>query len=197
MEKNIQELTDKMYRDGVEKGREEAQRIIEEARRQAESIVTEARKEAEATKLAARKAAEELDSNTRSELKLFAGQAINALKSEVATLITDSVVKTAVKNTVSDKDVMSGFIARMAEQFGDKGAVISTADAEGLKAFFAQNAKALLDKGVTINEVNGQKALFSIAPADGSYKMNFGEEEFENFFKSFLRPQLVEMLFGK
>lgn len=197
MEKNIQELTEKMFRDGVEKGQAEAQRLIEEARRQAESIITEARKEAEATKLAAKKTADELDSNTRSELKLFAGQALNALKSEVATMVTDGVVKAAVKNVTDDKEVMVGFIARMAEQFGTKGAVISTADAEGLKGFFAKNAKALLDKGVQINEVNGQKALFSIAPADGSYKMNFGEEEFENFFKSFLRPQLVEMLFGK
>lgn len=197
MEKNIQELTEKMFRDGVEKGQAEAQRLIEEARRQAESIITEARKEAEATKLAAKKTADELDSNTRSELKLFAGQALNALKSEVATMVTDGVVKAAVKNVTDDKEVMAGFIARMAEQFGTKGAVISTADAEGLKGFFAKNAKALLDKGVQINEVNGQKALFSIAPADGSYKMNFGEEEFENFFKSFLRPQLVEMLFGK
>ena len=27
--------------------------------------------------------------------------------------------------------------------------------------------------------------------------VNFGTEEFEEFFKSFLRPQLVEMLFNK
>jgi V/A-type H+-transporting ATPase subunit E len=52
-----------------------------------------------------------------------------------------------------------------------------------------------LDKGVKIEQVNGQKALFSISPADGTYKVNFGEEEFENYFKGFLRPQLVEMLF--
>lgn len=197
MEKNIQELTEKMFRDGVEKGQQEAQRIVEEARRQAESIVTEANREAETSKLAAKKAADELNAHTQAELRLFAGQAMNALKSEVATLVTDGVVKEAVKGITGDKEVMGKFIVAMAQQFGDKGAVISTADAATLKAYFAAHAKALLDKGVTINEVNGQKALFSIAPADGSYKMNFGEEEFENFFKSFLRPQLVEMLFGQ
>ena len=195
MEKNIQELTDKMFRDGVEKGQQEAQRIVEEARRQAESIVTEARREAETSKLAAKKANEELAAHTQAELKLFAGQAVNALKSEVATLISDTVVKESVKSAINDKDVMGKFIVAMAEQFGEKGATISTADAASLKAYFAKHAKALLDNGVTINEVNGQKTLFTIAPADGSYKMNFGEEEFENFFKSFLRPQLVEMLF--
>jgi V/A-type H+-transporting ATPase subunit E len=48
---------------------------------------------------------------------------------------------------------------------------------------------------VKIEQVNGKKALFTIQPADGSYKVNFGEEEFVNYFKEFLRPQLIEMLF--
>lgn len=196
MEKNIQELTEKMFRDGVEKGQAEAANIVAKAKAEAETIVANARKEAEATKAAAQKAADELNANTRSELKLFAGQAMSALKSEITTLITDSVVKESVKKVTSDKEVMGQFIVTMAQQFGDKGAVISTADAESLKACFAKNAADLLNKGVTINEVNGQKALFTIQPKDGSFKMNFGEEEFENFFKSFLRPQLVEMLFA-
>ena len=55
--------------------------------------------------------------------------------------------------------------------------------------------KAILDKGVTIEKVNGRTALFTIHPADGSYKVSFGKEEFEDYFKSFLRPQLVQMLF--
>ena len=61
--------------------------------------------------------------------------------------------------------------------------------------YFMKNAKDLLDKGVKIEGVKGSKVLFSISPADGSYKVNFGEEEFENYFKDFLRPQLVQMLF--
>jgi V/A-type H+-transporting ATPase subunit E len=73
--------------------------------------------------------------------------------------------------------------------------VISSSEAESLKAYFASKAKALLDKGVTINKVNGKDTLLTIAPADGSYKVNFGKEEFETYFKNFLRPQLVEMLF--
>ena len=77
----------------------------------------------------------------------------------------------------------------------DEAVVISTSEADALKAYFASNAKALLDKGVKIEQVNGNKTLFTISPADGSYKVNFGEEEFENYFKDFLRPQLVEMLF--
>ena len=52
-----------------------------------------------------------------------------------------------------------------------------------------------LDKGVKIEQVNGKPASFTILPADGSYKVSFGEAEFVAFFKEFLRPALVEMLF--
>jgi V/A-type H+-transporting ATPase subunit E len=72
--------------------------------------------------------------------------------------------------------------------------VISTSEAEELKAFFTAKAKDLLDKGVEVKQINGVKG-FSVSPADGSYKVNFGEGEFETFLKSFLRPQIVELLF--
>ena len=156
----------------------------------------DARKEADAIIAAARKTAAETAENTQSEIKLFAGQAVNALKTEVASLLTNQVVTEAVKGFVSDKDYLNKFIVSLATQWvADEAIVISTADAEGLKKYFAANAKAVLDKGVKIEQVNGNKTLFSISPADGSYKVNFGEEEFENYFKDFLRPQLVEMLF--
>ena len=196
MENKIQELTDKIYREGVEKGNEEANRLVSNAREEAVKIVEDAHKEAEAIIAAARKNAAEITENTQSEIKLFAGQALNALKTEVTSLLTNQVVSDAVKNFVSDKDYLNKFIVALAAQWtSDEAIVISTADAEELKKYFAAQAKDLLDKGVKIEQVNGYKTLFSISPADGSYKVNFGEEEFENYFKEFLRPQLVEMLF--
>lgn len=196
MENKIQELTDKIYREGVEKGNEEARKLIANAQDEAKKIVEDARKEAEAFVTASHKSADELAENTKSELKLFAGQAVNALKSEIATLVTDKIVDADVKAFAADKDYLNAFIVALASKWSvNEPIVISTADAEGLKKYFAAKAKALLDKGVKIEQVNGSKALFTVSPADGSYKVNFGEEEFMNYFKEFLRPQLVEMLF--
>ena len=196
MENKIQELTDKIYREGVEKGNTEAQKLIANAQDEAKKIVEDARKEAEAIVAASRKSADELAENTKSELKLFAGQAVNALKSEIATLVTDKIVNADVKAIAADKDYLNAFIVALASKWSvNEPIVISTADADGLKKYFASQAKALLDKGVKIEQVNGNKTLFTVSPADGSYKVNFGEEEFMNYFKEFLRPQLVEMLF--
>lgn len=196
MENKIQELTDKIYREGVEKGNVEAQKLITNAQEEAKKIVEEARKEAEAIVAASHKSANELTENTKSELKLFAGQAVNALKSEITTLVTNKIVASDVKSFAADKDYLNAFIVALASKWSvDEPIVISTSDAEGLKKYFAVKAKDLLDKSVKIEQVNGNKALFTVSPADGSYKVNFGEEEFMNYFKEFLRPQLVEMLF--
>ena len=196
MENKIQELTDKIYREGVEKGNTEAQKLIANAQDEAKKIVEDARKEAEAIVAASRKSADELAENTKSELKLFAGQAVNALKSEIATLVTDKIVNADVKAFAADKDYLNAFIVALASKWSvNEPIVISTADADGLKKYFASQAKALLDKGVKIEKVNGKAAAFSVSPSDGSYKVNFGEEEFAAYFKDFLRPKLIEMLF--
>ena len=196
MENKIQELTDKIYREGVEKGNEEARRLVKNAQNEALQIVENAKKEADLILTAAKKSSDEMEEHTKSELKLFANQAVNALKSEVANLITDKIVHASVQDMLKDKEVMNAFLLSLASQWSaNENIVISSSDAESLKAYFQVKAKELLDKGVAIEQVNGQKALFSISPANGAYKVNFGEEEFENYFKSFLRPQLVEMLF--
>ena len=79
MENKIQELTDKIYREGVEKGNEEAQKLIVKAQEEAQKIVENAQKEADSIVAAARKSADELAENTKSELKLFAGQALSLI----------------------------------------------------------------------------------------------------------------------
>jgi len=195
MEK-IQELTEKILREGVEKGQAEADRIVQEAKQQAEKILQEARQQALDINAQALKKADETAANTRSELKMYTSQALNALKSEVTNVLTDSVVKEAVAGLAASPDFLGQFAVALAEKWsGGEPLVISSSEADSLKAYFAAKAKALLDKGITINKVNGKDTLLTIAPADGSYKVNFGKEEFETYFKNFLRPQLIEMLF--
>mgnify|MGYP002620793959 FL=1 len=196
MESKINELTEKLLKEGIERGQQEADKIIENAKAEAKKIIDDAKSQAENIKLDAKKDAETLDKNTKSELKMFCDQAVNALKTEVANVVSDKVVSQTVKNMVDDKSFMQEFMFKLAEKWGQQeDIVISTDDAKGLKAVFAKKAKELLDKGVKIEQVNGQNTLFTVQPSDGSYKVNFGKEEFEDYFKSFLRPQLVDMLF--
>ena len=196
MDIKIQELTDKIYKEGVEKGNEEAGRIIAEANAQKQAILSEAEAEAKRIVAAAEKQATELKKNTEAELKLFASQSVEALKSEVVNLITGKITSSNVKAIVSDTAFMQKVVLEMAKEWVKKEAlIIQTAEADSLTKYFEANSKNLLNNGVKIEKVNGHDASFTILPSDGSYKVSFGEEEFIAFFKEFLRPQLVEMLF--
>ena len=193
---NISELTDKIYAEGVEKGNAEAKQIVDKANQQAATILAEAEKKAAQIIAAAESKSADMDKKTRAELKLYAEQSVNAVKTEIVNLLSDKIAADSVKAATADAKFMQGLIAKLAEQMAKDGEVlIETKDAEALKKYFAANAKGLLEKGVKIAEVKGIKTDFTIQPAKGGYKLAFGDAEFIAYFKEMLRPQLVEMLF--
>ena len=137
-----------------------------------------------------------MDKKTRAELKLYAEQSVNAVKTEIVNLLADKIATDSVKAATADAKFIQGLIAKLAEQMAKDGEVLIEAkDAEALKKYFAANVKGLLDKGVKIAEVKGIRTDFAIQPAKGGYKLTFGDAEFIAYFKEMLRPQLVEMLF--
>jgi len=193
---NLSELTDKIYAEGVEKGNAEAQQIVANANAKAEDIIANANAKAKAIIASAESDAADLDKKTRAELKLYAEQSVNAVKTEITNLLADKIAADSVKAATADAKFMQGLIAKLAEQMAKDGDVlIETKDAEVLKKYFTANAKGLLEKGVKITEVKGIKTDFTIQPAKGGYKLAFGDAEFIAYFKEMLRPQLVEELF--
>lgn len=196
MDKKIQELTDKIYQEGVEKGNEEAGKIVAAAKEREENLIREAENKAKQIVADAKKQAEELKTHTEAELRLFASQAVEALKSEVANLVTDKIATDNVKAATADPVFMQKVILEIAKEWAkNEELTIQSTEAKALTDYFESNAKELLARGVKIEQVNGKKTSFTLAPSDGAYKISFGDEEFIAYFKEFLRPQLIEMLF--
>lgn len=196
MNTKIQELTDIIYNEGVVKGQQEADKVLADANAQAEEILAKAKAEAASIISDAEKKALQDSETCKKELKLFASQAIESLKSEITDILSDKISKDSASNLISDKSFINQFVLNLASEWSkNESIVISSSDAESLKSFFASKAKELLDSGVKIEKINGKTAGFTVSPANGAYKIQFGQEQFENFFKSILRPQLVESLF--
>ena len=191
----IQELTSKLYTEGVEKGREEAERIIAEAKAREEKIVKEAKAKADHLIAAAQKEQAELKKHTEAELKLFASQSAEALKTEIINLLTDKLATMNVKAAMEDKGFMQKLIGELLTNWSkDETLTLGVENAVALEAYIASNMKHLLEKGLKIESVNGIKTGFTLTPADGTYKVRFGEEEFIDYFKEFLRPQIQQLL---
>ncbi|HAC73961.1 MAG TPA: hypothetical protein DCF46_10220 [Porphyromonadaceae bacterium] len=192
----MQEITSKLYAEGIEKGKEEANKIVAEAKVLRDQIVEEAKKEAEQIVVSAKKETHEWKSNTESELKLFASQAVEALKSEITNLVTGKLSASNVKAALEDKTFMQKLITELVQNWSkNETLTIGVENSEELKQYISENAKYLLDKGLKIESVNGLKTSFILSPEDGSYRVKFGEEEFIEYFREFLRPQIQKLLF--
>ncbi|MDE5738777.1 MAG: hypothetical protein K2H92_00480 [Bacteroidaceae bacterium] len=118
MGNKIQELTEKLLMDGVEKGNAEAEKIVAAANEKAAQIIADAKARAAEMELAAQKNAKGMEENMKSEVKMYAAQALNALKSEVANAVCDKVVKEATAEVTGNQDFMNEFILKLAEKWG-------------------------------------------------------------------------------
>ena len=200
MENKLQELTEKIYKEGVEKGSEEASRIVSDARGEADQLVKKAQEEADAIISKAKEAAVDLKKSVQAELKLSYDQSLSALKQEVTSMVTDAVVKNATDKSFKDAAFFNEFLLTLAKTWGNHQELLLTIpekDEKGIASYLAINASELLEKGMTVEKVAGIKTGFQIGPADGSYKVSFTDADFENFFKALLRPRVVNLLFGE
>jgi len=202
MQNKLQELTEKIYKEGISKGNAEAEAIIDKAKKEAEAILTEAKKESKSILDQARKKAEEIKNNGESELKLSARQSINALKQKIVDLINGETVHKAVSDAFKDDDFVKKLLETTLKSWmdspdkpADLSVMLPEKEAAAVEQYFARSAKTLLDKGLMIKPDADLNAGFQIIPKDGSYKMSFTDKDFENFFKQYLRPRLMKLLF--
>lgn len=202
MSNKLQELTDKIYQEGVAKGNEEAEKLISSAKSEAEDIVKNAKKEAEKIIADAEKKANEKLTTTDSEIKLSAKQALNSLKQDIINMINGQIVDDSVKASLGDASFVNKIIETTVSNWSqnqegniDLSVLISENQEKEVSAYFSSKAKDLLTKGLEIKSAKSVKSGFQVGPKDGSFKISFTDDDFANFFKEYLRPKLVELLF--
>jgi len=202
MDTSLQQLTDKIYQEGVEKGNAEAQSIVTAAKKDAEKIIKDAEQKAQKIAEQAAKQAEETQKTALSELQMASQKAIAALKQEVTLIIGGDIIDSSIKAATSDVKFLQQTIETAVKNWAssdDKAlnmsVIVPEKDEKAINDYFAKSAKGVLDKGFTIESANNVKAGFQLAAADGSYKISFTDSDFIAFFKEFVRPKIATLLF--
>ncbi|MGD2035493.1 MAG: hypothetical protein PVF73_10585, partial [Bacteroidales bacterium] len=173
MQSKLQELTEKIYQEGVEKGNAEAQQIIDSANSRATEIIEKAKKEADSIVKEAEKKAKETKINTESEIKLSGKQSINALKQQMVDVLNDKITREAVKNAFSDKDFTKKIVETLLSNWASSGQTMDLSlllpekDEKNLNQYFKKEARKYLDKGVDIQFDPSVNAGFQLGPKDG------------------------------
>ena len=201
MQNKLQELTDKIYQDGVSKGNEEADKIISGAKTEAENIISEAGKEAAQIVAASRKEADDLMGKTLSGLKISFKQATSTLKQEIENSIAFKVVDEPVQDAFAD----SKFVSKLIEIATEKLAAKKTD--EGIEVFIPEemlkdveqylNKKTtkVLSGGIILRPVKTMTKGFEISPSGKEYKISVTESDFSGYLREILKPKLAGLLF--
>lgn len=202
MENKLQELTDRIYSEGIQKAQEEGDQIIQKAKNEAAGDLEDARREAARIIEQAQAQAEEIRKNVAAEVKLTTNQALSSLKTQVTNIISLEMVDVPVKKSFHDDAFIKGLIETLVAQWKDHDSQ------EGMNVMLPENTKkdleeylttklhGLLKGGLEIKREGFTGRGFRIGPKDGSYKVSFTEEDFINFIKAFLRPRTHQLLFG-
>jgi len=200
MDSKIQQLTDEIYNEGVQKARDKAEAILKEAQQKAAQIEEDARLDADALMAETRKKSQELKTHVDSEIKLTLNQAISALKQEITSLITMKVLHPAVKELFSDKNFLKTLISEIVKSWMEKDSfdlnvILPEKEQEEMAQFFNNSLADELNKRLTVTFSGNFASGFKIGPADGSYLISFTDDDFLNFLRIYLRPKTNQILF--
>lgn len=200
MENKLDILTKKLYDEGVDKARQEADEIISQAKQGAAKIIADAETKAEDLKTAAAKDIESLKKKAESEMTLSARQAVTALKQSITDLIAGQIAGQIAKVGFEDKAFVQELLISIVKKWDVASGslnleiILSAEEKEKFESFVAQKYKDLLDKGLSI-KIGEMKDEFVIRPKDGAYQVAFSEALFEAFFNQYMRGLTKTLLY--
>jgi V/A-type H+-transporting ATPase subunit E len=201
MQNKLQELTDKLYNEGLSKGKQEGEELLAKAKAQVDDMLAKAQAEAAQIIAAAQKQAEEIKTKTASDIKMASSQSIAATKKDIESLIVGKMTGDAVKKTLSSADFIKDLIKAVAEKFTTDGPVdLNLVLPESLKndlePFATKELAKILGAGVEASFSKKVTGGFQIGPKDGGYFVSFSEETFNQLISEYLRPATKKLLFG-
>ena len=197
----LQELTQKLYEEGLAKGKQDGEALLQKAQAEAEGIVKQAQEEAEAILAKARKDAEDFKVKVEGDVKMAAQQAVQATRSDIENLVVSKVVDGTVDKALANEDYIKGIITAVAQKFSaDEPADLSLVLPENLKKslepFVKNELGKLLGKGIDASFSKKVAGGFKIGPKDGGYFVSLTNETFKDLISSYLRPATKKLLFG-
>ena len=196
MENKLQQLTQKLYDEGLEKGRAEADKLVADAKAEAQKIVAEARAEAEEIVKKAQAKAEDVEKNTMTEIALAGKQAVSKIKQEIASLAG------GVKEAVVDPAFIKEMLVAVAKNWNgaDSGkvelqALLPEDERKKLDEAFGKSAQELLAAGIEVGWSKEVKSGFKVGAKEGGYYISFADADIEALLGEYLRDKVYRLLF--
>jgi len=196
----LQELTQKLYNEGLSKGKEEGEALLAKAQMEADELVKKAQEEAAAIIEKAKKEAADYKIKMEGDVKMASTQALQATKASIEGIIVTKAVE-PVKEQLSGAAFLKEVITAVAQRFStqesmDLSLVLPEKLQKELEPFVKGELAKTLGKGVEASFSKKVAGGFKIGPKDGSYFISLTDEAFQDLIGEYLRPATKKILFG-
>lgn len=202
MQNKLQELTDKLYNEGLSKGKQEAEQMKANAKNEAAQIIAQAKEQAAQIIAQAQAEAAELKAKTENDVKAASAQTFTAVKQQIESVITAKSLapsKSAVAETEFLKEIVKAVVTAFNPKNSDSVAldIILPAEKQAeLEQFAKEQLGKICSAGVDVQFSKGVQGGFKIAPKGEGYMLSFTDKDFENIISEYLRPKTKALLFG-
>ena len=203
MQDKLQELTDRLYNEGLSKGKQDGEALLKKAQDEAATIIADAQAEAQRIIAQANKEAEEMKTKVAADVRMAATQSIAVTKQEIEKMVVTQTAAQGVQANMGNADFVKTLITSVVKAFNPDNASSVSLDLilpESLKAQvepFVQNEIANQFKGeVKVDYSKKMNGGFKVAPRDGGYVLQFTDDEFNQLIANYLRPATKKILFG-
>lgn len=198
MEIQLQELIDKIKKDGIESASQEAARVKRDAEAEAARIISAAQKEAADIVSRGKADAERSEKAGVAALQQASRNLVLAFKGEIQALL-DKLVSQKVSAAYSE-DTLKGVLPELLKAWVSKSGsdslnlLLSEGDLEKLKSWAQGALSSELKKGLELKSDRNLGSGFKIANKDGSAYYDFSTESVAELLSAYLNPQLADIL---
>ncbi len=200
MAQNIQELTSIIYQEGVQRGEEEASKIVDNSKEESVRIINDARAEAAKIVEDAKNEAENLKKINLSEIKLAGLKAVRAIRQQITDIITAKALDESLAEAMSGKNTKE-YIKLVLKNWNPESSgqdlelLLPEKEKQALKKSFVKEIAKIMNNTIELNFSGNLRGGFQIGPKNGSFKVSLTEEDFNEFFKQYLSVKTKEFLF--
>jgi len=197
MDIQVQELIEKIKKDGIATASQEAARIKAEAEAEARRIVETAKKEADEIIARGKQDAGRSEKAGIAALEQASRNLVLAFKGEIQALL-DRLIAAHVASNYNDevlRAALPDLLKAWAEKGGDNLAVIlPESELSKIQAFFSERLTGELWRGVELKSSRKLSSGFHISNREGSVYYDFSAEAVAGLLSTYLNPKLAEIL---
>jgi V/A-type H+-transporting ATPase subunit E len=204
MEIQLQELIDKIKKDGIESASAESVKLKAEAEAEAARIIAAAQKEAGDIIARGKQDAERFEKAGAAALEQASRNLILAFRGEIQALL-DKLVAAEAKAAFGE-DTLKACLPEILKNWASKATgsasgggdaldvLLPEAELKKLASWFNDKLSGELKKGVELKAIRNLEAGFRISNKDGSAYYDFSADSVSQLLSAYLNPRLAAIL---